>query len=120
MNKASWKRKVNKEMRAVGTYKPSFDMTVDSLCEILAKRDKALDEFEDSGEEILVRTQTDRGAVNYKQNPLLTVWMHLNDQALTYWRELGLTPSGLKKLNEQAIKLEGKKSALESALDALS
>lgn len=114
MNKAAWKRKVNKEMRAVGTYRDSFAMTVDSLCEILAQRDKALDEFEAQGSVILLETAT-----SCKQNPLLTVWMHLNDQALTYWRELGLTPAGLKKLNEQAIKLEGKKSALESALEAM-
>lgn len=115
MDKTSWKRKVNKEVRAVGTYRTSFDMMIDTLCEILAQRDQVLEEFKASGGVVLVETAT-----SCKQNPLLTTWMHLNDQALTYWRELGLTPAGLKKLNEQAIKIEGKKSALESALDALS
>jgi P27 family predicted phage terminase small subunit len=115
MDKTSWKRKVNKEARTVGTYRPSFDMMIDTLCEILAQRDQVLEDFKASGAVAIVETAT-----SCKQNPLLTTWMHLNDQALTYWRELGLTPSGLKKLNEQAIKIEGKKSALESALDSLS
>jgi hypothetical protein len=41
--------------------------------------------------------------------------MDLNAQALTYWRDLGLTPSGLKKLDDQALKAK-KRSSLAEAL----
>jgi hypothetical protein len=44
------------------------------------------------------------------------VWQDLNTQALAYWRDLGLTPAGLKKLNEAALKPAVKKTALEEAL----
>ena len=41
--------------------------------------------------------------------------MDLDTQALAYWRDLGLTPAGLKKINEAAMK-EKKRSALVEAL----
>ena len=46
------------------------------------------------------------------RNPLLDTVIVLNTQALAYWRELGLTPSGLKKINEKAMESEKKKSGL--------
>ena len=41
-------------------------------------------------------------ATNTVKNPKLVIWMDLNTQALAYWKELGLTPSGLKRLKEAA------------------
>ena len=37
-------------------------------------------------------------------NPLLKEWQNMNRDALVYWRELGLTPAGLKKLNDDSMK----------------
>ena len=49
------------------------------------------------------------------KNPLLVSWGDMNTSALSYWRDLGLTPAGLKKIDESAIK--GKKmSALGDIL----
>lgn len=42
----------------------------------------------------------------------------LNRDALTYWRELGLTPKGLRAINDAALK-EGKEDPLAIALRAL-
>jgi hypothetical protein len=42
----------------------------------------------------------------------------LNRDALAYWRDLGLTPAGLKKTDEAAMK-QRKKSALGEALKGL-
>ena len=53
------------------------------------------------------------------KNPLLTLWMELNRDALAYWRELGLTPSGLKRLNESAMAGAKEQSALEKALASM-
>ena len=119
MNKVSWKKKINKAMRDVGSYNDCFAPTVDTLSDILAKRDQALAEFEAQGGNLIEESIGSTGNVVKKHNPLLTLWKDLNAQALTYWRELGLTPAGLKKLNEQAVKIEAKKSALERALDNL-
>ena len=38
------------------------------------------------------------------KNPALVLWDDLNKSALAYWRDLGLTPAGLKKLNDDALK----------------
>ena len=58
------------------------------------------------------------GATNIVKNPALILWDDLNKSALSYWRDLGLTPAGLKKIDEAALK--GKKqSTLEKALSEL-
>jgi hypothetical protein len=57
--------------------------------------------------------------VNIKKNPRLIVWQDLNTQALAYWRDMGLTPAGLKKLNDAALKAAKKGTPLEEALKGL-
>ena len=80
-----------------------------------AKKNSAVAEKNDEGAEILVTRISDRGAENRSRNPLLQIWTDLNTQALAYWRDLGLTPAGLKKIDEQAMK-QKKESALAKAL----
>ena len=38
------------------------------------------------------------------QNPMLRLVNDLNRDALAYWRDLGLTPAGYKKLNADVVK----------------
>lgn len=102
-------------MKEVGTYRKAFDPTVTALSEILEQRDRTLSEFVKGGSQVMVEVVSDRGAVNQKQNPLLQLWGNLNTQALAYWRDLGLTPAGLKKLNDAVMK-EQKSTVLELAL----
>jgi hypothetical protein len=45
--------------------------------------------------------------------------MELNAQALAYWRDLGLTPAGLRKLNADAVKEKTVTVNLESILEGL-
>jgi hypothetical protein len=47
------------------------------------------------------------------------VWQDLNTQALAYWRDMGLTPAGLKKLNDAALKAAKKGTPLEEALKGI-
>lgn len=48
------------------------------------------------------------------KNPLLVLWDDLNKSALAYWRELGLTPAGLKRIDESAMKKKKKDSLAEA------
>lgn len=117
MNKAEWKEKIIKTTKEVGTFKDEFvEGVIDALAEILEQRDRAYLDFLESGAEIVVEKTSDRGAKNLSKNPRLVVWSELNTQALAFWREIGLTPAGLKRINEMAIKGEEKESALEKAL----
>lgn len=52
------------------------------------------------------------------KNPLLVLWDDLNKSALAYWRDLGLTPAGLKKIDETAVRRK-KTSSLADAIKIL-
>ena len=86
MTKNRWKSKIKASCEELGTYRPSFDVVI---------------EYTNKG-----------GSTNHVQNPLLKLANELNRDALTYWKELGLTPAGLKRLNEKALdlKVSNKKS----------
>lgn len=117
--RGTWKSRIKKAMEKVGTYAPSFDDAIDTLADILERRDSAYQEYLDAGGEATFEHVSDRGSVNIKKNPRLQVWQDLNTQALAYWRDMGLTPAGLKKLNEAALKTEKAGSALDEAVKAM-
>lgn len=104
MKARSWKTKIKKAMLEVGTYQPAFDPVVDTLADILAKRDEAQELYKKSGGIPVVTHTNKAGAKNVEQNPVLRLINDLNRDALQYWRDLGLTPAGLKKINDEALK----------------
>lgn len=114
-----WKRKIEKACEAAGTYREYFDPVITTLADILEKRDAAQKEFIEGGAHIMVEHTNKFGATNYVQNPLVRVINDLNRDALTYWKELGLTAASLKKINEQAIKARIELSPLDKALSEL-
>ena len=117
-SRGAWKSRIKKAMVQVGTWNASFDDAADTLADILERRDVALQEFLDEGGKATFEHISDRGAVNIKKNPRLQVWQDLNAQALAYWRDLGLTPAGLKRIDEDSMK-QRKKSTLAEALKGL-
>lgn len=115
MKKKTWKKRIEESCKAAGTYQPFFNSVIDTLAGIMEARDNALEKFEDTGGSTIVKHTNKGGHVNIVKNPALNMVMELNQQALAYWRDLGLTPSGLKKINEAAMK-ERKVSPLAEAL----
>lgn len=116
MTAESWRKNIISNMKKAGTYAGTYDAAVATLADLLEQRDAVYQQYVDEGCEALVEKVSDRGARNYTKNPLLATWMDLNRDALSYWRDLGLTPAGLKKLNEAALQKPEKTSALEKAL----
>ena len=104
MKKGAWKRKITTACRAAGTFRDYFVPVIDTLASILERRDEANDMFKASGGEVLVEHTNKGGATFLEQNPALRLVNDLNRDALAYWRDLGLTPAGLKKIDEQAMK----------------
>lgn len=119
MKKITWERRIREACEEAGTYKPFFDSVISTLAGIMEQRDAAQKLFEASGGETVVMYKNKSGATNPVKNPALVVVMDLNAQALAYWRDLGLTPAGLKKINEDAMKGR-KRDALAEALKELS
>lgn len=115
MKKATWKNRITEACRAAGTYRDFFLPVIDTLAGILEKRDEAQNMFTKSGGNILVKHTNKGGATNIEQNPALRLINDLNRDALAYWRDLGLTPAGLKKIDEEAMKPK-KQNSLEKVL----
>lgn len=120
MTKDEWKPLIAEASKQAGTYKPFFDYVIDTLAGILERRDLAIDTFEKTGGKVIVKHTNKGGSTNLEQNPALRLVNDLNRDALAYWRDLGLTPAGLKKINESVLKDDNKSSSLEEALKKLS
>ena len=99
MNRTEWKKQIREATETAGTYQPFFDAIIETLAGILEMRDDAQEKFEQSGGNTVVKHTNKGGATNIVKNPALVAVMELNQQALAFWRDLGLTPSGLKKIN---------------------
>lgn len=120
MRKQTWKNRIKDACIEAKTYRECFDAVIDTLAGILELRDDAQIKFEEAGGKTVVEHTNKGGATNTVKNPALVVMMECNAQALQYWRDLGLTPAGLKRINEQALKEDGRKeTVLEEALKSL-
>lgn len=106
MTALQWKRRIRNACNAAGTYKKQYDAIIDTLANIMAIRDNAQEQYIASGSRPVVGRTSKNGKVNLVKNPILTVILDANAQALSYWRDLGLTPAGFRKL-ENSLKSDG-------------
>lgn len=107
MTAPEWRRRIIRAAKSAGTYQKYFDAVIDTLAGILERRDKAEALFLSTGENVLVKHTNKGGATNIEQNPVLRLINDLNRDALAYWRDLGLTPAGYKRLNLETAQEKG-------------
>lgn len=118
MTELQWRKAITKDLTGLGIWKPEFESTVRMLAEVMVQRQAVWAEYEADGCRPVI-TGVNKGGNEYMQkNPLLSMWDDLTKTALSYRRELGLTPAGLKKLREDAMKAP-RRSALAEALAKL-
>ena len=103
MTKNKWRQRIIESCKQAGTYRACFDDVIDTLADILARRDTAQSVFKKSGGNILMLHTNRAGQTNFEQNPALRMVNDLNRDALQYWRDLGLTPAGLRRINDLAL-----------------
>lgn len=118
MNKTKWQKIIKQNCESVGTYKPHFDSVIDTLSQILETRDTVHDQWVKEGCQATVIHVNKKGEPNPAKNPLLTLEIDLNSQALAFWRDLGLSPAGLRKLKADVI-VADEKSGFEQLLAAI-
>ena len=118
MNRTEWKNKIKESCETAGTYRPFFDDVIDTLSAIMENRDSAEEQYEKNGSTPVIGYTNQAGHKNVVKNPILVVVDQLNTTALAYWRDLGLTPAGLKIINENAMKKK-KESGIAAALREL-
>lgn len=85
-------------MKDVGTYQQSFDDVIDTLAGMLERRDDV--EKDMAGQPLIVEHTNKGGSTNLEQNPAIRLLNDMNRDILTYWRDLGLTPKGLKAISD--------------------
>ena len=100
MSKTEWFEKIKAATEAAETYKPFFDLAIEQL--------------EASGGLPVLDYTNAGGHTNPRKNPALAVIQECNTQALAYWRDLGLTPSGFKKI--QGTAAQEKEASFEELL----
>lgn len=100
----TWASRIRKAAKEAGTYRPFFEHTIRTLAEIMERRDISLEQFERSGGQPVVMHTNKGGATNLERNPTLLVAADCEKTALQYWRDLGLTPAGLKRIDEESMK----------------
>lgn len=116
MKKAGWKRKIKKAVEDAGLYQPYFDLAIEQLAQILEIRDDAAAQYKASGSHPVVGYTTRGGNTNLKKNPALTVMQECTQQALAYWKELGLTPQGFKRIAGEDMQTTKKEATFEELL----
>lgn len=118
MTKDEWKKKLKRACSEAGTYKPFFDEAIGQLASILEIRDDAVEHYNASGGTSVVEYTNEGGHTNMRKNPALAVIDKENELALAYWRDLGLTPAGYKKLNGEVTERKGGtfEAAIQEAL----
>lgn len=119
MEKEKWAAEIIKACQGVGTYRPQFDHVIDTLAQIMEDRDKVHEQYIATGAHPTIIHTNKAKEQNIVKNPMLVLELDLNAQALSYWRDLGLTPSGLRKLNAQVVEDQRTAGGLEQLLAGL-
>ena len=112
-----YKKSIIENMKSVGTYKDEFMDIINSLAKIYYDYNDACNKFRQSGSNFMIKHTNKSGATNIVKNPYYLVIEGLRQNILSYSRELGLTPAGLKKINDKELGKNHKVSKLDKALD---
>lgn len=116
MDAKGYRRKIISDMKAIGTYRPEFEKTINNLAKIYVDMDTAREQFEKSGGSLVVKHTNKSGATNWVKNPFYLVIEGLQNNILQYNRELGLTPAGLRKIKGDVSAGENKPKGLAAVL----
>lgn len=107
-------------MKAIGTYDNAFSLSIGILDKLLSDYYSARNQWEAEGGLLVIEYTNKNGQTNTVKNPLYQSMEKLRMDILTYLKELGLTPSGLKKLKQDSFGDENKVSKVEEMLMSLS
>jgi hypothetical protein len=117
MDRQEWKTKIITACQEAGTYRPFFGDVINTLAAIMEIRDSAVEQYEKSGGNPVVAHTNKGGHTNIVKNPALAIINEQNQQALAYWRDLGLTTKGWVGITGN--KAEKKETTFEDVLSKL-
>ena len=110
------KKQVKANMKALGTYKPEFDMTIGIYSSLIYQYRQLEKQFEENAFAVSEKTGY---SDNAKKSPLVGSMESLRKDILSYSNSLGLTPTALKRINDQMESNNKKQiSDLDKALNS--
>lgn len=113
-SKMSPESKARACMKSLGIYKPEFEPIIKTYGELKDQYDELTRRF--IGSDYKFEEPT---AAGMKKAPIVTTLESLRKDILSYAAQLGLTPQGLLKVQEDAFMAKKKSSGLEKALKGL-
>lgn len=119
MTRSKWTARIRAACEQAGTYKPFADDIIETLADMLARRDQYRALFKRSGGEALLMHINKAGAQNLEKNPALRMIDEINRDALAYWRDLGLTPAAWRRLNTGPAEPAAPADPLAKAIQAI-
>lgn len=105
---------IKQNMISLGIYKPEFEITINIYSGLIDQYTVLEKEFKKSKFTVVEKTGY---SDNAKKAPIVATLESLRKDILQYANALGLTPSGLKKINDDLNKDKKKVSKLEMALN---
>jgi phage terminase small subunit len=105
--------RVKENMDALGIYKPEFDMTIEIYAGLIDQYQQLEKDFKKSKFTVVEKTGY---SDNSKKSPMVNTLESLRKDILAYSNALGMTPAGLKKINDGMKPTQKAASKLESAL----
>ena len=114
-----YRKDIIRKMKNVGTYDTSFEYTIATLATVMADYEKTNEQYNTTGRNVLIRHTNKSGATNYVRNPLCIELERQRDDIITYSKELGLTPTGLKRIKQDGNPQPVKMSKLDEVMEAL-
>lgn len=109
-------KKTIDNMKIIGTYRPQFDTNLRTYSEMKYELEVLTKEFYKNGCKRTEEYTNKSGATNIRKTADYLALEKLRDDVNKRENELGLTPSGLKKINDEMKKDNKKKSKLAEAL----
>lgn len=94
------KKSVIQDMTKLRIYKPEFNATIEIYVGLIKQYNKLVKQFEDSNYRVEEKTGY---SDNSKKSPIVATIENLRKDILRYANELGLTPAGLKRINDKGL-----------------
>jgi phage terminase small subunit len=98
MTERAWKKRIEDACKEAGTYQSFFGGAVDTLANLMQIRDEAIKQYKESGANPIIQYTNSKGGESIHRNPCLQAILDVNAQAISYWKELGLTAKSYKQM----------------------
>lgn len=112
-------KKTTADMTALGTYRAQFTPAIKVYAEMKHQLDMMTAEFYEGGCRVTEEYTNKSGATNERKTALYAAIEQLRRDLAAQEDRLGLSPAGMKRINEAEMKARKKTSKLTTALEKI-